>query len=83
MDQESEGVAIGTFNLADVLFHQGEDFIEAEKLAREALRIRTLIWGRDHSHVGTVGNLLATILVEQKKFGDETWVLLKFFRYSH
>jgi hypothetical protein len=77
MDQESEGVAMGTFNLALVIFHQGEDFIEAEKLARESLRIRTLIWGRDHSNVGTVGNLLAKILMEQKKFGDETWVLLK------
>lgn len=58
MDQESEGVAMGTFILAEVIFHQREDFIEAEKLAREALRIRTLIWGRDHSNVGIVGNLL-------------------------
>ncbi len=72
MDQESEGVAIGTFNIADVLFHQGEDFIEAEKLARESLRIRTQLYGPDHSKVGLGRQLLAINLKKQGKFGDET-----------
>jgi hypothetical protein len=38
-DQESEAVAEGAHNLANVIYRQKGDLIKAEKLARESLRI--------------------------------------------
>jgi hypothetical protein len=45
INQESEEVAQGAYNLADIIQRQGEDFKKAERLAREALRIRTRLFG--------------------------------------
>jgi hypothetical protein len=48
---------------------------EAEELAREALRIVTLVYGLEHLEVGVCSDLLARILQEQNKLGDETRLL--------
>jgi hypothetical protein len=71
IDQESEEMAVGAYNLANVIHRQEGDLIKAEELARESLRIRTLAHGSNHS-VDLCCNLLATILEAQGKFGDET-----------
>jgi hypothetical protein len=72
MDQESEAVANGAFNLANIILRQKVDLIKAEELARESLRIRTLVYGRNHETVGSSCDLLASILMGQGNFGDET-----------
>jgi tetratricopeptide (TPR) repeat protein len=72
MDQEGEEVAKGAYNLADVILRQKGDLIKAEKLAREALRIRIKVHGNDHNYVGICCDLLANILLGQNKLGDET-----------
>jgi tetratricopeptide (TPR) repeat protein len=51
-DQESEAVARGYYDLANVLSKQQGDFRKAEKLGRESLRIRTRIYNNDHRRVG-------------------------------
>jgi hypothetical protein len=51
--------------------------MKAEKLAREALRIRTLRFGSDHNNVGVTCDLLARILATQCKLGDDTRGLLE------
>lgn len=65
-------MAKGSYNLANVIYQQRKDFIKAEELAREALRIRTIIYGSDHHSVGMSSDLLAGILQAQCKLGDET-----------
>jgi tetratricopeptide (TPR) repeat protein len=72
LDQESEEVAVGYFNLGHVIFKQKGDLVKAEKLVRESLRIRVLIHGRDHFHTGHSTGMLANILQCQGKLGDET-----------
>jgi tetratricopeptide (TPR) repeat protein len=72
INQESEAVAKGAYNLADVIFKQGGDLIKAEELARESLRIRSLIDDSNHQRVGFSCSLLANILRVQSKLGDET-----------
>jgi flagellar hook assembly protein FlgD len=42
IDQEGEEMAMGAYNLANVILKQNGDLIKAEELARESLRIRTL-----------------------------------------
>jgi flagellar hook assembly protein FlgD len=42
IDQESDTVAEGAYNLAHVIFRQDGDLINAEELARESLRITSL-----------------------------------------
>jgi tetratricopeptide (TPR) repeat protein len=69
MDQEGEEMATGAYNLANVIQWQKGELIEAEELARESLRIRTLI---HDVNVGLSCNLLAGILQARGKFGDET-----------
>jgi hypothetical protein len=69
---ENEALATGAYDLADVLFRQNENLIIAEKLARESLRIRSLIIDSNHHSVGRSCNLLAGILKAQDYFGDET-----------
>jgi hypothetical protein len=49
MDQESEPVAEGAYNLANVILQQKGNLIKAEELARESLRIRSLIDDSDQS----------------------------------
>jgi tetratricopeptide (TPR) repeat protein len=70
IDQESEAVANGAYNLANVIYRQEGDLIKAEELARESLRIRTLI--NNYSIVISSCDLLARILSAQGKLGDET-----------
>jgi hypothetical protein len=71
-DQESELVAMGAYNLANMIFKQKGDLIEAEGLARETFRIRSLICGSDDALLGGSIDLLARILNAQGKQGDET-----------
>jgi tetratricopeptide (TPR) repeat protein len=72
IDQESEAVAEGAFNLANVIYRQKGDLIKAEELARESLRIRTLIYDSNDNTVDLSCGLLASILSVQGKLGDET-----------
>jgi tetratricopeptide (TPR) repeat protein len=51
--------------------------VKAEMLARESLRIRTLVYGNDHVNVGLVYGLLAQILMSQDNMGDETMELFE------
>jgi tetratricopeptide (TPR) repeat protein len=78
LDQESEEVAKGYYNLADVIDEQEGDLVKAEMLARESLRIRTHIYSNDHVNVGLSCSLLARLLVSQGNPGDETMELLEF-----
>jgi hypothetical protein len=71
IDQETEVVATGAFNLANVIHIQKKDLIKAEELARESLRIRTLVYGNNHIGIDICCDLLARILWSQGKFGDE------------
>lgn len=77
MDQESAEVASGSHILADVIFRKDGDFIKAEELAREALRIRCKLYGLVSTFVGSTCLLLAQILQSQNKVGDETKELFK------
>jgi hypothetical protein len=77
IDQGSEVVAVGAYNLANVIYRQKGDLIKAEVLARESLRIRTLIYGSDYYGVAVSCDLLAGILMTQGKLGDETRGLLE------
>jgi hypothetical protein len=77
LDQESEEVAEGYHNLANVINTQDGDFVKAEMLARESLRIRTRLYSNDHINVGLVSSLLANILMSQDNMGDETMELLE------
>jgi tetratricopeptide (TPR) repeat protein len=78
IDQESDAVSEGAFNLATVILRQDDgDLIKAEKLAGESLHIRTQLNGPDHDRVGLSNILLAKILKVQGKLGDETKELLE------
>jgi hypothetical protein len=72
IDQESEAVADGAYNLANVIFRQDGDLIKAEELARESLRIVSLADDSNHDRVGKACHLLADILMGQDQLGDET-----------
>jgi hypothetical protein len=74
INQESENVAFGAFNLANVILRQNGagDLVRAEFLARESLQIRNLIYGSNHVNVGLSCELVANILRAQNKLGDET-----------
>jgi tetratricopeptide (TPR) repeat protein len=72
LDQQSEAVAKGYYDLGNVIFQQKGDLVKAEKLIRESLRIRTRLHGGDHTHVAVSASLLASILNTQGKLGIET-----------
>jgi hypothetical protein len=90
IDQESEAVATGAYNLADVIYQQSkavaigaycladvfnqqlENLVKAEELARESLRILSLINDSNHHKVGRACGLLADILRGQHQLGSET-----------
>jgi hypothetical protein len=72
MDQDSEEVATGAHNLANVIYRLKGDIVRAEKLARESLRITTLISSISLRSVGIYCTFLAQILMEQSNVGDET-----------
>jgi tetratricopeptide (TPR) repeat protein len=63
--------------LANVIFYQKGDLNKAAGLAREALRIKTILYGSENHAVSKSCDLLAQILSAQKKFGDETRVLFQ------
>jgi tetratricopeptide (TPR) repeat protein len=76
INQESEEVAFGAYNLSDVLWKQGTDLVKAEKLSRQSLRIREKLEGDLGRNVGMNCNLLANILRKQGNHGDEVKDLL-------
>jgi tetratricopeptide (TPR) repeat protein len=71
VDQESEAVAEGYYNLGAVICKQKGDLVRAEMLVRKALRIRVQLHGDDHFNVGFTINLLAGILSKQGNLGVE------------
>jgi tetratricopeptide (TPR) repeat protein len=77
LDQESEAVAKGYYNLASVVTKQEGDLVKAEMLARGSLRIRTRIHGNDHVNVGISCDLLGRILMSQGNIGNETMELFE------
>jgi tetratricopeptide (TPR) repeat protein len=72
LDQQSEAVAKGYYDLGDAIYRQKGDLVKAEKLVRESLRIRTRLYGDDHARVGLSCSVLAQILQTQSKLGNET-----------
>jgi hypothetical protein len=72
MDQVGKEIAIGAYNLAYVILEQKGDLKKVEELAREALRIRTVIYGNIHVEIGVSYELLAKILHAQGELGDVT-----------
>jgi tetratricopeptide (TPR) repeat protein len=70
--QQSEEVARGYYNLANVINQQKGDLVKAEMLARESLRIRTRIFHNDNQSIGMSTSLLANILLSQGNLGNET-----------
>jgi tetratricopeptide (TPR) repeat protein len=71
LDQESEAVANGYFDLAKVIYKQEGDLERAAMLVRESLRIRTLINHKDHLYVTYSASLLASILQSKKQLDKE------------
>jgi hypothetical protein len=72
IDQDSEVVARGAYNLADVILRQEGDLMKAEELARESLRIRILMNDGEYCRIDVSYGLLACIFQAQGNFGDET-----------
>jgi hypothetical protein len=62
-------VAVGYYNLGRVIDKLKVDFVRAEMLARESLRIRAQLFGNDDYRVGESTTLLAGILREQGNLG--------------
>jgi hypothetical protein len=71
VDQESEALARGFYNLGNVVNNQDGDLMRAETLVRESLRIRALLCDNDHPYVGHSISLLAKNLRKQGNLGDE------------
>jgi len=72
LDQQSEAVAMGYYDLGNVILEQKGDLAKAEKLVRESLRIRIRLYGCDHANVGVSAGLLARVLQAQGNLGIET-----------
>jgi hypothetical protein len=72
IDQEGEEIARGAFNLANMVYRQKGDFTRAEELARESLRITSLINDSNDHSIGRACSLLASTLTVQGQLGDET-----------
>jgi hypothetical protein len=72
LDQQSEAVAKGYYDLGSVINQQKGDLVKAETLVRESLRIRTSLYDADHKQVAMSAGLLATILQSQGNLGSET-----------
>jgi hypothetical protein len=71
LDQQSEAVAKGYYDLGNVLFKQKRNFVKAEMLVRESLRIRVFLFNDDDFSVGSTTGLLGGILVAQLKIGKD------------
>lgn len=72
LDQESEALAKGHYDLANVISKQKGDLVKAAMLARESLRIRSQLYCHDHLNIALNCNLLADILQDQNKQNSET-----------
>jgi hypothetical protein len=73
LDQQSEEMARGYYDLAMVLNRdKGGDLVKAENLARESLRIRSLLYNDVHIYISYNTALLASNLMLQGKLGSET-----------
>jgi tetratricopeptide (TPR) repeat protein len=72
LDQQSEAVARGYHDLGAVINQQKGDYVKAERLARESLRIRSHLYDAHHQMVGLSIGLLASILQSQGNLGSET-----------
>jgi tetratricopeptide (TPR) repeat protein len=77
LDQQSEAVANGFHDLGKAISKQERDYVKAEKLVRESLRIRTRLYDTHHRLVGATIGLLARILSIQGRLGSETLELLE------
>jgi tetratricopeptide (TPR) repeat protein len=72
LDQQSEAVAKGYYDLGNVINQQKGDLVKAEKLVRESLRIRSRLYDAHHLLVGMSISTLAGILQAQGNLGSET-----------
>jgi tetratricopeptide (TPR) repeat protein len=72
LDQESEEMATGYYGLGNVIYRQMGDYVKAEMLVRESLRIRTRLQYAQEVSVGMSFGILAKILSAQGKLGSET-----------
>jgi hypothetical protein len=70
LDQQSEAVARGYYDLANVIITQRGDLVKAEKLVRESLRIRVQIKSNSYL-VGYSLGLLTDVLRFRSKLGSE------------
>lgn len=92
IDQESEDVALASYNFAMVILESSynfakvileegsDDLLKAEELARESLRIRTKLFGSNHQRgykLAESSMLLGSVLQKQDKNGNEIKELLK------
>jgi tetratricopeptide (TPR) repeat protein len=71
LNQQSEAVAKGCYDLGNVICVQNVDYVKAEKLVRESLRIRSRLHDTHHHLVGMSIGLLAYILQAQGNLGSE------------
>lgn len=65
-DSESDGEADALVSLASALCQQ-QDFVQAEKLCRDSLRLRTKMFGKSSLPVGRTSASLGSILLHQNK----------------
>jgi tetratricopeptide (TPR) repeat protein len=75
-----EDIALGYHNLGKVLSNPDNDLKnleKAERLSREAYRIRVKVYGNDHKLVGLTSSCLAQILNLLGKSEEETMKLYK------
>jgi tetratricopeptide (TPR) repeat protein len=72
LDQQSEAVAKGCHDLGSVINQQKGDYLKAEKLVRESLRIRSRLYDAHHQLVGISISTLAGVLQAQGHLGSET-----------
>jgi tetratricopeptide (TPR) repeat protein len=77
VNQDSEFLGAGYYNLGNIVFSQNKDLMRAEMLARKAYRIRFELYGNDHDNVGLSANLLANILSVQGNLENETEEMYK------
>jgi tetratricopeptide (TPR) repeat protein len=72
LDQQSNAMATGYHDLGSVISQQRGDLVKAEKLVRESLRIRSLLYDTHNRFVGLSMSSLAGILSDQRNLGSET-----------
>jgi hypothetical protein len=79
VDQNSEEVAVGYFNLGRVILRKNGDLIKAEGLVRKSYQMRIQLYGENSWLVGTTAHMLANILRQQNQIGDECLKLYENF----